>query len=130
MGKDCLISIDVITRQASLDDMTKLFGVSPANSSHSKGGMRSPKRKWMDTLWRFDTGLGEGAPLADHWMEIKKRFPFKRLVKNDVPSDVSVFLNVGLFTRQSSTSMSLPSDLLRILGKYGVKVEISFYRYE
>jgi hypothetical protein len=129
LENDILVSIDVVTRLASLDELSASLGLSPTTSvSHEKGSPRSTKHVWDATVWRLDSGCHRSVPIAEHIGALLKIFPIEKLRdRSRLPQDVQIDLNVGVMAPFFCRTLEIPSDCLKRLGEAGISMSVAVY---
>jgi hypothetical protein len=122
------VSIDVITQDISLREVTAALGIEPSSSSHEKGEIRSKSELWRETIWRLESGVESSSPLIEHLHALSDKLSLAGLAALRIESRrLSVCLNVAAFFDTANCVVLIPSEYLRWLSKEGIALELSAY---
>ncbi len=122
------VSIDVVSEQATLAELSSALAIAPTSSmSHEKGARRTSKDVWRHTIWRLNSRVPEVATISEHVESLLAEFPVKRLAEGRLPGGTKVLLNVGVPAPYFCRTLDIPSRFLHILGKYGIDLSVAMY---
>ena len=94
------VSLVVTNPSLSLADLSQKLGRAYSSGSHSTGeavvGREGEKRIWPQTLWRFDSGARETAPVEEHLARLEFQLPPKELLRA-LPPGSKISIDIAVF---------------------------------
>ncbi|HUN58944.1 MAG TPA: hypothetical protein VMU41_12585 [Candidatus Binataceae bacterium] len=89
-------------------------------------GREGEKRIWPQTLWRFDSGARETAPVEEHLARLEFQLPPKELLRV-LPPGSKISIDIAVFFDTMTVSTCIPLPGLDVIHRYRAAVEISCY---
>ena len=126
--KTCSVSLLVMSSSLSLDELSLRLGRPHSSGSHEKGEPHVLRERppWSRTVWRFDSGVSESAPIVDHFENLKVQFPAPEL-KALLPADCTVCVDIAIFFDTANGSVSIPRRGMKIIDSYSADLEVTCY---
>lgn len=126
--KTLAVSIDLLTKEMDLSEISRILGVPSSNSSHNKGDRRPIDRVWEMAVWRYESGLEETRPLDEH-VEHLLRTVVPAIIREgaNLPADRTVLLNIGVFFRTPAAGVAISADHLKRLGDANIGLDLTTY---
>ena len=87
---------------------------------------RHGRPPWSKTVWRFDSGVSESAPVKDRLEDLKVKFPPAEL-RAVLPPDCTVCVDIAIFFDTGDVSASIPREVLEIIAAYDADLEVTLY---
>lgn len=126
--KEYSLSLDVISAEASLQDLTSQLGASPSESSHELGSPRARRDSWAETVWRLESEAPASASLEDHCQSLLAKVQSTGVLEASRRIENSrTLLNVAVFFSGPMCTVTLPRACLDIVKEYSLGLEISCY---
>jgi hypothetical protein len=125
--KSYIVSLDIVTKSHSLDELSNILGVSPDSDSYSIGEIRG-KGLSAYTVWKTSSSLSETAPLEEHLKRIMFITSQIALFRpNVLPADCSAKLNIGVMFESAYCSITIPAFIGEWIKDNAIDIEISCY---
>jgi hypothetical protein len=129
--KEYSLSLDVISAEASLQDLTSQLGATPSESSHDLGSPRGRQGFWKETVWRLESEAPASASLEDHCQSLlAKALASGALEASRGLRNAKVLLNLGVFFDNPMCTVEIPQSCLNTIKDYSLGLEISCYPSE
>lgn len=124
-----MVSVDVVTREAGVAEISGILGIPGSPSSHNKGDKRGFKGDvWNVTTWKLESGLEGGRPLREHVDQLLPRvLPAITRERATLPNDCRVWLSIGAIFHTATCGISLSADHLKLLSDTGIGLEVTAY---
>src|SRR5436305_5791518 len=68
--KEYSLSLDVISAESSLQELTARLGATPSESSHDLGSPRARQGFWKETVWRLESDAPTSSSLEGHFQSL------------------------------------------------------------
>lgn len=121
------VSLDLVTRELSVSELSRVTRVKGAASSHNRGDRRL-KGVWDETVLRVESGLKSTMPLDKHLKSLFAKMESSRLRGNPgLPKDLRLYLSIGVFFSTPMCSIKIPSRYLKRLAEKRIELEVSSY---
>ena len=117
--QEFMVSLDVETPPLSATQFMDCFGV---EAKHFK-----VKKTQGKFLWRMESKLRAKAALKSHIKSIFKRTPLRNLPGPVERPRYAPFLNVGVMYDSYTCTVALPSDLIKLMTRHGVGIQLCCY---
>lgn len=128
--KTYIVALHVLTNMIDLKDLTDILG-QPGPGSHDKGGARGggPQKSnsWKETVWKTESQCNENSALIDHLAALEPRLAAVVALRDRLPDDARLKLDIGVFYDTPYASISLPHDQLQSLIAAGADIEVTAY---
>jgi hypothetical protein len=123
------VSLLVESSSLSLDELSLKLGRPHSLGSHAKGEAHRGGSAWPKTVWRFDSGVPDKAPVQEHLENLKAQFPPGEL-RALVPAECGVYIDIVIFFDTVNVSLSIPRPGMEIVDSYDAALEITAYLVE
>jgi hypothetical protein len=120
------VSLLVISRSMSLDELSSKLGRVPSSGSHSKGDAGPRSGPWSETIWRFDSDAQETMPAQNQLERLAVQFSASEL-KQVLPPGCDVSIDIVLFFNTVNVSATISSRGIEIVDSYNANLEINCY---
>lgn len=96
--KEYSLSLDVISAESSLQDLTSQLGAMPSESSHDLGSPPARQGLWKETVWRLESEAPASASLEDHCKSLFAKVQASgALEASRGLRSAKILLNLGVF---------------------------------
>ncbi len=124
-----MVSIDIVTKNADADTISRILGIPKSVSSHDQGDKRGfHDDTWECTVWRVDSGLPEERPLDEHVEKLLAAVvPAIRSRASHLPVDHAALLNIGVLFEGLTCGVVLRQEFVHRLGEANIGIEVTAY---
>jgi hypothetical protein len=129
--KNFSVSLDVVSTELRLGDLTAQLGAEPSEDSHDLGSPRGRGTSWPETVWRLDSDAPESAPLEVHCQSLLDKaraagvLDSLRHLRN-----AAAHINVAVFFDTAYCSVPIPPACLEAIRDHGLGLEVTCYPSE
>jgi len=125
--KKVSVSLLVISASLSLDELSSRFGRAYSSGSHSRSDVRTGgSERWPRTIWRFDSGADQGAPIDKHLESLAVQFPPAELARM-LPPESEVLVDDAVFFDTVNMSATYSPHAIQIIQSYNAGLEVTCY---
>jgi hypothetical protein len=129
--KEYSLSLDIISTESSLQDLTAQLGATPSESSHDLGSPRAGQGFWKETVWRLESGAPASSSLEDYCQSLlEKAQASGALEASRNLRNAKILLNLGVFFDSPMCTVEIPQSCLNAIKDYSLGLEISCYPSE
>ena len=126
--KEYSVSLDDISADSSLADLTAQLGVEPSDASHDRGSPRARKSVWEETVWRLESDAPASASLEVHCQSLLAKAQaagvlesIRRLQKAEALINIAAFFDTAMCT------VTIPRGCLEAIREYSLGLEVTCY---
>jgi hypothetical protein len=123
------VSLLVESSSLSLDELSLKLGRPHSSGSHAKGEPRHGGQAWPKTVWRFDSGVSEKAPVQEHLESLKAQLPPGE-IHALLPAECAVRIDIVILFDTVNVSLSIPRRGMEIVESYNAALEVTSYPVE
>jgi hypothetical protein len=124
------VSLLVETSSLSLDELSSKLGRPHSPGSHTIGEPHVLEKQgrppWSKTVWRFNSGVSESAPVEDHLARLEVQLPPDEL-RALLPADCTVRLDIAIFFDAVNVSLSISRRGMETIEAYKADLEVTGY---
>jgi len=122
------VSLDIISTDSSLKDLTAQLGLEPSEASHDRGSPRARKSFWEETVWRLESDASASASLEVHCQDLLAKAraagvleSIRRLQKAEALINIAAFFDTAMCT------VTIPRVCLEAIRDYSFGLQVTCY---
>lgn len=126
--KEFSISLDIISADSSLKDLTAQLGVEPSEASHDRGSPRARKSVWEETVWRLESDVPASASLEAHCQSLLAKAQATGVLESICClQKAEALINIAAFFDTAMCTVTIPRVCLEAIRDYSLGLQVTCY---
>ena len=126
--KHFMVSLEISTKDYSLQELTRLLGLDGDDISYSIGDIRFKGEASEYTVWKLESRIPEKAGIVEHLNDIQSIALEKGVFDpGRIPANCSASLDIGILYDTITCSIEIPPNYWKWMAENNISLEIICY---